>query len=1187
MAAGSRYGVTLKQLRELMEARGLEGVQKVAEYGGVHDIAKKLNSSEASGLSGEASDLEHRRDVFGSNTIPPKPPKTFWELVWEALQDVTLIILQVAAIVSLALSFYKPPGGDEEEEHSTDWIEGFAILLAVVIVVFVTAFNDWSKEKQFRGLQDRIEGEQTFSVIRNNVMTQVQVGELVVGDIASVKYGDLLPADGLVMQSNDLKIDESSLTGESDQVTKGLGKDPIVLSGTHVMEGSGKVLVTAVGVNSQAGIIFTLLGAAADEAEDMEKQRKKKDVEEGVGNSHPNHSLPNSTPGKGGRDSPEEMGGGVEVEEEKSVLQAKLTNLAIQIGYGGMAVSLITVIILCIRFSIHEFVTKGSDWDLFYINFYVKFVIIGVTVLVVAVPEGLPLAVTLSLAYSVKKMMADNNLVRHLDACETMGNATTICSDKTGTLTTNRMTVVQAFVCNHHYQPNRVDLPKIRDLPQDIGVILTQGISVNSSYSSDVKPSADAGGLPTQIGNKTECALLGFVMDLGVDYRQLRRDMPDTRFKKVYTFNSGRKSMSTIIPLDSGGFRVYTKGASEIVMKKCSFVVGDNGKVESFSTAHQDRLVATVIEPMAKDGLRTISVAYRDFVPGKAEKNQVHYDPATEPNFETMGEENVIANMTCLCIVGIEDPVRPEVPEAIKQCQRAGITVRMVTGDNINTARAIATKCGIIKAGDNFLVLEGKEFNKRIRDPHTNEIRQDLLDKIWPRLRVLARSLPIDKYSLVKGIIDSNLSAGREVVAVTGDGTNDAPALKKADVGFAMGIAGTDVAKEASDIILTDDNFTSIVKAVMWGRNVYDSIAKFLQFQLTVNVVAVIVAFIGACAIQDSPLKAVQMLWVNLIMDTLASLALSTELPTPELLLRKPYGRTSPLISATMAKNILGQAAYQLVVVFGIMFFGERIFDIDNGRGAGLRDPPTVHFTMIFNAFVMMTLFNEINARKIHGQRNVFVGIFTNPIYYVIWIVTLISQILIIEFGGIAFSTTPLNVEQWTWCIFFGVGVLLWQQIVTSVPTSIFGKTMETEPTPSLKLENNNLDMRVGTNPPEPLSPVLDGDVSSYSHHGGHGQHHNPIVNRSGQILWIRGLTRLQTQLRVIRAFKSTLEDMEEKRSCHSLHSVRSTRSFLTNRPVSDISYLEDSSELGPVVKSRAGSSNGHPGGKGPQDSSS
>ncbi|XP_070143692.1 plasma membrane calcium-transporting ATPase 3-like isoform X4 [Drosophila kikkawai] len=517
----------------------------------------------------------------------------------------------------------------------------------------------------------------------------------------------------------------------------------------------------------------------------------------------------------------------------------------------------------------------------------------------------------------------------------------------------------------------------------------------------------------------------------------------------------------------------------------CSFIYGHEGTLEKFTPDMQERLIREVIEPMACDGLRTISVAYRDFVPGKAAVNEVHIDG--EPNWDD--EVNIMTNLTCLCVVGIEDPVRPEVPDAIRKCQRAGITVRMVTGDNVNTARSIAIKCGILRPNDDFLVLEGKEFNRRIRDSN-GDIQQHLIDKVWPRLRVLARSSPTDKYTLVKGIIDSTVSENREVVAVTGDGTNDGPALKKADVGFAMGIAGTDVAKEASDIILTDDNFSSIVKAVMWGRNVYDSIAKFLQFQLTVNVVAVIVVFIGACAVQDSPLKAVQMLWVNLIMDTLASLALATEPPTPDLLLRKPYGRTKPLISRTMMKNILGQALYQLVVIFGLLFVGDLILDIESGRGQELNAGPTQHFTIIFNTFVMMTLFNEINARKIHGQRNVIEGLFTNPIFCTIWIFTMISQVLIIQYGEMAFSTKALSLDQWLWCIFFGIGTLVWGQLITSVPTRklpkilSWGRGHPEEYTDAMNLGEERFDS-------------IDSDKKP----------------RAGQILWIRGLTRLQTQV--------------------------------------------------------------------------
>ncbi|KAL1449107.1 hypothetical protein WDU94_000340 [Cyamophila willieti] len=1098
----TQYGITLRQLRELMELRGREGIAKINEYGGVPDLCRKLYTSPNEGLAGSQNDMEHRREVFGSNTIPSKPSKTFLQLVWEALQDVTLIILEIAAIVSLALSFYHP-GGDEDEpdeDAKYEWIEGAAILVSVIVVVLVTAFNDYSKEKQFRGLQNQIEGEHKFAVIRQNTLEQVFVGDIVVGDICQIKYGDLLPADGILIQSNDLKIDESSLTGESDHVKKGELFDPMLLSGTHVMEGSGKMLVTAVGVNSQAGIIFTLLGATDEEEGEKEKKDKKSKKGKKLDEESALESIDLANAPKA-----------AEEKKDKSVLQVKLTKLAIQIGYAGSTIAILTVVILISQFCVRKFVVEGEEWNPIYFREFVRFFIVGVTVLVVAVPEGLPLAVTLSLAYSVKKMMKDNNLVRHLDACETMGNATAICSDKTGTLTTNRMTAVQSYICEIQYK----NTPKYTEIPEPIASKIVEGISVNSGYTSKVIIPENAAELPTQVGNKTECALLGFVTGIGKSYQTVRDDLPEEVFTRVYTFNSVRKSMSTVIP-KKNGYRVYTKGASEIILKKCNYIYGRNGHLEKFTKEMQDRLVRNVIEPMACDGLRTISLAYKDFVTDNAEINHVHID--SEPNWDD--ENNIVSGLTCLCVIGIEDPVRPEVPDAIKKCQRAGITIRMVTGDNINTARSIATKCGIIKPGEDYLIMEGKEFNRRVRDSN-NEVQQNLLDNVWPKLRVLARSSPSDKYTLVKGMIDSKVSKGREVVAVTGDGTNDGPALKKADVGFAMGITGTDVAKEASDIILTDDNFSSIVKAVMWGRNVYDSISKFLQFQLTVNVVAVIVAFVGACAVQDTPLKAVQMLWVNLIMDTLASLALATEMPTPDLLLRKPYGRTKALISKTMMKNIIGQGVYQLIVIFGLLFVGDKFLDIPSGRGAEYGSLPTQHFTIIFNTFVLMTLFNEINARKIHDQRNAFSGFFSNPIFYSIWIITMISQIIIVEFGGIAFATHPLSLDQWLWCIFFGFGTLVWQQIVTSVPTKKLPKIFSW-----------------GRGQPESQAQQ------------------NARQTRAAHILWMRGLTRLQSQLRVIRAFKSTLEDLEERRSAQSLRSARSQ--IGGQRPLSDITYIDE-----------------------------
>uniref|UniRef100_A0A674MAP3 Calcium-transporting ATPase n=1 Tax=Takifugu rubripes TaxID=31033 RepID=A0A674MAP3_TAKRU len=1040
----AEFGCTLKELRSLMELRGTEALSKIGEtYGDVQGLCSRLKTSPIEGLSGQPADIEKRKTVFGQNLIPPKKPKTFLQLVWEALQDVTLIILEVAAVVSLGLSFYKPPeterehcgraagGVEDETESEAGWIEGAAILLSVICVVLVTAFNDWSKEKQFRGLQSRIEQEQKFTVVRGGQVIQIPVAEIVVGDIAQIKYGDLLPADGVLLQGNDLKIDESSLTGESDHVRKTQEKDPMLLSGTHVMEGSGKMVVTAVGVNSQTGIIFTLLGSAEeddDEEEEKKKEEKKKQHKKQDGSVE---NRKKAQDGAAMEMQPLNSDEGADAEEkkkanlpkkEKSVLQGKLTKLAVQIGKAGLVMSAITVIILVVLFVVDTFWIQNLPWvkdcTPIYMQFFVKFFIIGVTVLVVAVPEGLPLAVTISLAYSVKKMMKDNNLVRHLDACETMGNATAICSDKTGTLTMNRMTVVQAYLAEKLYKK----VPEPENIPPSILDILILGIAVNCAYTTKIMPPEKEGGLPRQVGNKTECALLGFSNDLKRDYQAIRTEIPEEKLYKVYTFNSVRKSMSTVLKLADGSYRMFSKGASEILLKKCYKILTANGDTKVFRPRDRDDMVKKVIEPMASEGLRTICLAYRDF-------------PASEGEPDWDSENDILTGLTCICVVGIEDPVRPEVPDAIRKCQRAGITVRMVTGDNINTARAIATKCGILQPGDDFICLEGKEFNRRIRN-EKGEIEQERIDKIWPKLRVLARSSPTDKHTLVKGIIDSTVLERRQVVAVTGDGTNDGPALKKADVGFAM----------------------------------------------------------------DSPLKAVQMLWVNLIMDTFASLALATEPPNEALLLRKPYGRNKPLISRTMMKNILGQGVYQLIIIFTLLFAGENIFDIDSGRNAPLHAAPSEHYTIVFNTFVMMQLFNEINARKIHGERNVFEGIFNNLIFCSIVFGTFIIQIVIVQFGGKPFSCVGLTIDQWLWCTFLGFGSLLWGQVISSIPTSRL-KFLKTAGHGTQKEEI----------PDEELEELDDMDEID----------HAERELRRGQILWFRGLNRIQTQMDVVSAFQS------------------------------------------------------------------
>ncbi|KAL3672104.1 hypothetical protein V7S43_002768 [Phytophthora oleae] len=878
--------------------------------------------------------------------------------MWAAFHDITIVILTISGFISIVLA---STVGDHKD---TGWLEGACIILAVVVVILVTATNDYQKEAQFRVL-NAVKEDEKIKVIRNGQPAEVTKWNLLVGDIVRVDLGDIIPADGIVFDEKEIKMDESAMTGESDLLTK-TAENPFLLS-------AKKSEPVAKNHNIEDEVYVEIATLRSDTIDMKDEQVKSGgDMENSTGSS-------------------------------QSPLEGKLYNLTILISKFAVFVALLVFVIMSIRFSIDTFGNDDKPWKSGYVSDYLNFFIIAITVLVVAIPDGLPLAVTIALAYSVKKMLVDNNLVRHLDACETMGSATTICSDKTGTLTTNCMTVMQLWIGDQEFSSATDGIGALSDSTKEA---FCMGIAVNST--AEILPPKIENGQPEHTGNKTECALLQYIRDGGVEYPELRTT---NEVVHMLTFSSAKKRMSVVVRRSATTCRVYTKGATEVVLALCQDMKRVDGSTEGLDDARKAKIGAEVIEKYASQAYRTLCLAYRDLdVPAEDTVN--------------WSDEDVEKNLTCVAIVGIEDPVRPEVPGAIQKCYRAGITVRMVTGDNITTARSIASKCGITNPGDGSLIMDGETFRNRVLDAQGNIIQSEF-DKIWPMLRVLARSSPKDKYTLVSGLMQSNVVPhGPQVVAVTGDGTNDAPALKKANVGFAMGISGTAVAKDASDIILMDDNFNSIVNAIKWGRNVYDSIAKFLQFQLTVNVVAISLAFIGAVVLEQSPLSAVQMLWVNLIMDSFASLALATEEPTPQLLERKPYPKTEPLISKKMTKHIVGQSIYQLILLLAIVFTGEKWFDIPSGRITDLpediEDDPTVHMTIVFNTFVWAQLFNELNCRKIHDEINIFTGITKNRVFLYVCVLQVAMQYVMVQHTGDWFKCKPLDLGQWFACIAMG-----------------------------------------------------------------------------------------------------------------------------------------------------------------------
>ena len=1133
----------------------------------VAELIKDLKTDPENGLSS----LSGREEAFGSNKVFVEPVPHFCSYVWEALKDLMVRILIVAAIVSIIL------GCTFSDDPSKDWIDGVSIVIAVLVVVLVGSITDYQKETKFHELNE-VQAEGTkYKLIRNGQPEDHISDDLLVGDLIMVNYGDIMAADVLLIEGNGIKMDESALTGESDAMKKekyerckelldaGEKKlpSPLILSGTNCIEGSGKGIVIAVGEHSQKGLIRRT-----------------------VDNAQENSQTP---------------------------LEAKLERIAQLIGYFGIGAGIVTLVALMIRFAIsftdevddynktskvesivtamlfnlpHKKIEDGfannSDSELVdpRLNVAKKIldiIILCISIVVVAIPEGLPLAVTLSLAFSIKKMMDYNNLVRKMHACETMGGANYICTDKTGTLTKNEMSVFQVLtgtwrkelaqnmsveevgkLGNQKGNPDEVKL-----IREDHSVLfknekfwetLKVAIAVNVDASIKTLDSPNING-DTEIcetKNKTDKAFIDFLYRFRSPISvEKEKYLKDEGCFKQFPFDSKRKRMTTFIKNKefSTGCRLFSKGGGENARVFCKFYMDpDTGEKKVLDDSMSTQIKQS-IEDFNKDKLRSLYIAYKDIT-----ESQFNQCEQPDSNGKLIDQDDLVF----LAVFGIKDSLRDGVKEAVRKCHDASVNVIMVTGDNIVTATAIAKECGILGDDVNLKNLGTKDIEpdpEALNDPNKKEeyiqtilenqpkaltgntfynsvgglicevcqedtnlckcpkteseakqlaeknnepqkkVKRDVIKnmenfkKVTKNLNVMARSQPIHKYALVLG-----LKTLKNVVAVTGDGTNDAPALSKSDVGFAM-FAGTDIAKEASDIVIIDNNFSSIVIAIIYGRNIYDNIRKFLQFQLSVNFCACILVFVCACIGNETPLTPIQMLWVNLIMDSLGSLALATEPPYEELLNRAPTRRNESMINGKMWKHIVMQSLIQIIllIIFYLIapefikednlvrsaenkiiqfcytkypgkdtdhiIYGTEIKWVIEGKlknqykhycGSYSNRPTlaeayleyvksnsaTTHMCLIFNIFVFYTLFNQFNCRVIDDSLNIFIRINRSLLFPLICLLEMALQVVIIFVGNSPFHivSSGLTGKQWGICIGFSAITFVVSIITKFIP---------------------------------------------------------------------------------------------------------------------------------------------------------
>ena len=861
-----------------------------------------IDKNKRIGLTDEQ--VKQSREQHGKNVLTPPQRTSLWKLYLDKYRDPIIQILLVAAFVSLILAFIEK-----------NFMETIGIFVAVFLATTVGFYFERDAAKKFN-LLTALSEEQPVKVRRNGKVMEIPRHDVVVGDVVLVEVGDEVPADGELIVCNDLQINESTLTGEpvAEKSLEGGGDGAyprnVILRSTMVMNGRGEFVVTAVGDATEIGKV-------------AKKSTEQTSVE---------------TP-----------------------LHMQLDKLAKMISKVGSVVSVAAFFI----FLIHDILTNPA-WggkDYFYMaEIVLKYFMMAVTLIVMAVPEGLPMAITLSLALNMRRMLKSNNLVRKLHACETMGAVTVICTDKTGTLTQNKMQV------------------SALELKQGDEALLDTAIALNSTAElNDGKP----------IGNPTESALLLWLDAQGKDYEELRKQV---NVLKQLPFSTERKMMATLAEVD-GETYLFVKGAPEIVMKKC--IIEDRMQRQS----------AEELDEWQHKAMRTLAFAYK-----KIETSIMRTSRTSTAEVVALLDAN---DLQLQAIAAIADPIRPDVPAAVQECRHAGIEVKVVTGDTAATALEIGKQIGVFEDEPENIGADGS-LTSLDQQMITGEQWEALSDEeAYERakdIRVMSRARPTDKQRLV-----AMLQKRGEVVAVTGDGTNDAPALHYAHVGLSLG-SGTSVAKEASDMTLLDDSFKSIANAVMWGRSLYRNLQRFLFFQLVVNVAALLLVLGGSVIGTEMPLTVTQILWVNLIMDTFAALALASLPPSHEVMKDKPRKASDFIINKSIGFGILFCGIVFFLVMFALLVYCER-------RGKGGVD---VHeLTMFFTTFVMIQFWNLFNAKALMSHHTAFRHFLKDKGMILVLVLVLVGQWIIVTFGGEMFRTTPLSLHEWL-LIIGSTSVVLW-----------------------------------------------------------------------------------------------------------------------------------------------------------------